>query len=676
MSDSKSQTYKKGPSANQSIKSEPEMLTSIQYQILLKYIRFNPEFLLDPNTYPRTLKLIANDLTSLSESKTEPANPEQVLETFNRWKSQVSGRETASLGNPADRELSRLLAAVQGSLSHSQLTLILQHLEVVGFEGEGLWPTIAVEMRAAKALPNRPEIYWRWAFERWCREARRQYREDQDELSPLQQRYIDYLRDRGEHSDIDTGPDASARKTTGIDALDLVINHCRTCFQTMKIGSPKAYLFERLSTGTTLADKINTCFGTGIDVQERLPKYVCGDCVEKVELSYGLKLQIDRIEDELRHLIAEYNDKENVEESKSRIVEAEPAMEVEIEQEIVSATEEEIGIANEQEIESDIHIPVEETEVHQDDQQQMDELGEEIHPKEEAMEDVEYVDELEEAYEELETESLHEEYIIDDVVEPEDVSKPTYNVQRLSPVPEAPTNQQAPVTDFVKCTQCNLVLRTQELWQKHIACHESERNYECNTCGKRFRSAATLKVHIRTHTDERPYVCEVCARAFRTYSHLKIHRVSHRKDDRPLQCDQCSYSTAVRSSLVIHMRSHAAARPYTCTVCNTGFTTSSNLHKHIRNLHQNLKPFSCELCEKCFTTKEAVQKHLVTHSRTKPYPCPNCSLTYSWYNGLQKHMKSIHPGAPIPKEKAMMNRFGGAGPQSAMSDDGDGKQEK
>lgn len=259
---------------------------------MLKYFRINPDFLIRPANFPRTLNLIANDLTEGAFQKTSI----EILQAIEQWKIRIGQSDAASLVHAPDRELKRLLTAIESRLTHGQITLILQHLEVVGSDADGLWATIAVEMRALKH-PPRPEIYWRRAFDEWCQEARNRYQDSPDELTALQQRYVEFAKDRGELDDM---------MEVEVDALELVLNHCRTCLGMLKAADPKAYLFEPVGTGTTLADKINVCFGTGIDLEERLPKYVCWKCVEKVEGAYGLKMQIDRTDEELKSLIGEY----------------------------------------------------------------------------------------------------------------------------------------------------------------------------------------------------------------------------------------------------------------------------------------------------------------------------------------------------------------------------------
>lgn len=485
--------------------------TPARLQALVKYFRINPDFLKQPAKFPRTLNLIANDLVEGTFRKTST----DILSAIEQWKARIEQLDATSLARPPDRELKRLLTAIGSRLTHGQITLILQHLEVVGSDADGLWATIAVEMRALKH-PPRPEIYWRRGFEEWCQEAKDRFQENPDGLTALQQRFIDFARDRGELDDAMDGLGGE------VDALELVLNHCRTCLGVLKAADPKAYLFEPVGTGTTLADKINVCFGTGIDLEERLPKYVCWKCVEKVEGAYGLKLQIDRTDEELKSLIGEYEKREvgGIKREHPSSTEVENEHEVET---TVEGIEEEIGPSEECEQEDGVKYgwdPIEE-------QQEL--VVEQV--------DVSEEQEIEDSHEMMDADeryvSVDPEVALVEVKQERLVGAfalfflcnlKSLKIHRKFPVHIENSSFDKPSTrkahrnqivgdlnnEFYQCPQCRVVLRTYELWKAHKTRHESEKRYTCGTCSKQFRSSSTLKVHQRTHTNERPYVCEVC----------------------------------------------------------------------------------------------------------------------------------------------------------------------
>uniref|UniRef100_A0A8D8HJQ3 Myoneurin n=1 Tax=Culex pipiens TaxID=7175 RepID=A0A8D8HJQ3_CULPI len=632
----------KKPSRLPDTKPDQQLDPPQRPQTLLKYCRNNPNFLRDPASFPQTLKLIGGELAS---DGTPPKSGEEVLALLESWKQHVAQTEPAAFQRPSDRELKRLLDALESRLTFTQITLILQHLEVVGSGSETLWPTIAVEMRALK-FPARPEVYWRWGFDEWGQQAKRVLREDPDGLSALQQRYVDFLQERGE---VDGGGEGSY----GVDALELVINHCRACLEVLKVGGSKVYLFEALGVGTTLADKINVCFGSGINVEERLPKYVCGRCVEQVDAAYALKMQIDRTDEELRSLLAEY----------SKPV-GEEAIEVQAEEVPVDSTESAQGTAEEEHFEDDLGMDV------QDASMVEEEIRTKVEPEvqleHEEMIEGEEEEDMEHEYVVVESEEtvyeLSEEHarfsirIMDDDNEAATADATDNKKELVEPTAEPTTEDTA--KSFYQCDKCRVVLRTYELLKRHEKARhndEEERHFACSHCTKKFRSASTLKVHQRIHTNERPYVCDICDKSFAQNTNLVYHRKVH-QDIRDYACNQCSYRARSQNDLNLHSRRHTGARPYVCDECQLPFSTSSNLSKHVKRRHMGERKYKCDQCDKTFTTKETAQKHLVTHTGSKPFHCPECNVAYGWYNGLQKHLKSVHPGAPIPTEKSMMGR--------------------
>uniref|UniRef100_A0A8D8MP09 Myoneurin n=1 Tax=Culex pipiens TaxID=7175 RepID=A0A8D8MP09_CULPI len=632
----------KKPSSLPDTKPDQQLDPPQRPQTLLKYCRNNPNFLRDPASFPQTLKLIGGELAS---DGTPPKSGEEVLALLESWKQHVAQTEPAAFQRPSDRELKRLLDALESRLTFTQITLILQHLEVVGSGSETLWPTIAVEMRALK-FPARPEVYWRWGFDEWGQQAKRVLREDPDGLSALQQRYVDFLQERGE---VDGGGEGSY----GVDALELVINHCRACLEVLKVGGSKVYLFEALGVGTTLADKINVCFGSGINVEERLPKYVCGRCVEQVDAAYALKMQIDRTDEELRSLLAEY----------SKPV-GEEAIEVQAEEVPVDSTESAQGTAEEEHFEDDLGMDV------QDASMVEEEIRTKVEPEvqleHEEMIEGEEEEDMEHEYVVVESEEtvyeLSEEHarfsirIMDDDNEAATADATDNKKELVEPTAEPTTEDTA--KSFYQCDKCRVVLRTYELLKRHEKARhndEEERHFACSHCTKKFRSASTLKVHQRIHTNERPYVCDICDKSFAQNTNLVYHRKVH-QDIRDYACNQCSYRARSQNDLNLHSRRHTGARPYVCDECQLPFSTSSNLSKHVKRRHMGERKYKCDQCDKTFTTKETAQKHLVTHTGSKPFHCPECNVAYGWYNGLQKHLKSVHPGAPIPTEKSMMGR--------------------
>ncbi|KAJ0032851.1 hypothetical protein NQD34_002932 [Periophthalmus magnuspinnatus] len=77
-------------------------------------------------------------------------------------------------------------------------------------------------------------------------------------------------------------------------------------------------------------------------------------------------------------------------------------------------------------------------------------------------------------------------------------------------------------------------------------------------------------------------------------------------------CPICGKS--LKRDLWSHILGHTAERPFSCSVCNKGFTRKSSLTLH-KSLHLTQKPFSCTVCGKGFTQKSHLKLHLDIHDK-------------------------------------------------------------
>ena len=50
-----------------------------------------------------------------------------------------------------------------------------------------------------------------------------------------------------------------------------------------------------------------------------------------------------------------------------------------------------------------------------------------------------------------------------------------------------------------------------------------------------------------------------------------------------------------------------------CKYCDRSFSISSNLQRHVRNIHNKEKPFKCHLCNRCFGQQTNLDRHLKKH---------------------------------------------------------------
>ena len=116
---------------------------------------------------------------------------------------------------------------------------------------------------------------------------------------------------------------------------------------------------------------------------------------------------------------------------------------------------------------------------------------------------------------------------------------------------------------------------------------------------------------MRTHSGEKPYTCNICEKGFTNSSYLTKHMRTH-SGEKPYTCNLCEKGFTQQNSLTIHIRIHSGEKPYTCNICEKGFTQHGNFTRHMK-LHRGEKPHKCSVCGRRFTRKSHLNSHMKIH---------------------------------------------------------------
>ncbi|EYC17213.1 hypothetical protein Y032_0031g2341 [Ancylostoma ceylanicum] len=58
----------------------------------------------------------------------------------------------------------------------------------------------------------------------------------------------------------------------------------------------------------------------------------------------------------------------------------------------------------------------------------------------------------------------------------------------------------------------------------------------------------------------------------------------------------------------------------TCQYCERSFSISSNLQRHVRNIHNKERPFRWPRCDRCFGQQTNLDRHLKKHDASPDLP--------------------------------------------------------
>lgn len=172
--------------------------------------------------------------------------------------------------------------------------------------------------------------------------------------------------------------------------------------------------------------------------------------------------------------------------------------------------------------------------------------------------------------------------------------------------------------------------------------------FKCDECDKAFKYKSTLDSHKQTHN---PLYCEVCMKLVRDPEALAMHKESHT----PFQCNRCEENFPVFKALHKHyIDAHNPTEPYTCTHCQTAFTSLKRFIRHEWK-HTGYQPFQCAHCVKRFRSYSDLVEHQKKHTKAYPFLCWECGKKFRHGVTLTRHVERVHhSGEPIIEQPSSL----------------------
>jgi len=230
----------------------------------------------------------------------------------------------------------------------------------------------------------------------------------------------------------------------------------------------------------------------------------------------------------------------------------------------------------------------------------------------EAHDEIPFVDDIQEAAMNIETENLNQE-----------VNEPVAYAERQ--VNSKAVNSQ-PIGISISAT--------------NLASSRTDAAYECDNCDRKFKSKKVLLRHVRRHV--RNIHCQIYRKSFASKSSLKMHEKVHQgstKGAQTFDCDICGKTLKWRANLTSHKRIHNGK--FECEVCHAKFTRKYVLNAHKRDYHENPWSYSCKFCKKVFAQKAGLNQHEKTHDRNRPKPfqCKKCDYASHSKQHFENHQR-------------------------------------
>lgn len=151
------------------------------------------------------------------------------------------------------------------------------------------------------------------------------------------------------------------------------------------------------------------------------------------------------------------------------------------------------------------------------------------------------------------------------------------------------TEEEAKMSLYYYCDKCDKRFTQRYVLTDHMRSDHSNVKLKCPLCHLTFRKRTELSKHkIIAHSADTKYVCQFCEKRFRSEKTRITHERVHKEPE--FQCHFCAKLLKSEEALEGHEKMHTGEKPFTCSICDTGFTSKKNIDQHMRGKHKVAGP--------------------------------------------------------------------------------------
>ncbi|XP_073832455.1 uncharacterized protein [Musca autumnalis] len=125
------------------------------------------------------------------------------------------------------------------------------------------------------------------------------------------------------------------------------------------------------------------------------------------------------------------------------------------------------------------------------------------------------------------------------------------------------------------------------------------------------------------------FTCITCNEIFKRKQDYSEHILQH--GAKRYQCIQCNAEFPTRYRLVRHESTHNEAELHKCTMCNRTYRAGYNLQRHMLACHSSEKvPFQCNICHLSFARQDVLKRHRdhIHLNLSKKWHCKKCGKSF------------------------------------------------